>query len=67
MLAGTMKCCAHRGYPGEPVRETVWLVPLVFLAAGYWPFFLLPAVAMTAWVWLGLRPLCPACRAHWKT
>jgi len=35
------------------------------LSLGFWPFFLLPAVALAAWVWLALRPLCPACKARW--
>ncbi len=29
-----------------------WLPPAAFLAAGYWPFLLLPAIAVTAWALL---------------
>ena len=42
------------------------MVPLGFLSLGYWPFFLLPAVALTAWAWIAARSLCPACGARWK-
>jgi hypothetical protein len=76
MLAFTMKRCPHCGYRGKPVRESVWLlwlaaaawlVPLGFLAFGFWPFFLLPAAALSAWAWLAVRPQCPACRARWTS
>ncbi len=29
-----------------------WLPPAAFFAAGYWPFLLLPAIAVTAWALL---------------
>ena len=37
----------------------VWTVPLGFLLAGYWPFGLLAAVALSAWVLLGIEGGCP--------
>ena len=75
MLTDNIKRCPHCGYQGKAVREggclvwvaaLAWLVPLGFLSLGYWPFFLLPAVALTAWAWIAARSLCPACGARWK-
>ncbi len=76
MLSATMKRCPHCGYQGKPARESLWLawvaaaawlVPLAFLTLGYWPFFLLPAIAVTAWAFIAVRPVCPACKAAWRS
>jgi hypothetical protein len=65
-----MSRCAHCHYTGRPrLRPAwllwlvflVWLVPLGFLAHGFWPFFLLPAVALTAWAAVAVRRTCPNC------
>jgi hypothetical protein len=32
---------------------------------GFWPFFLLPAVAITAWTLMGVRLRCPSCKQRW--
>lgn len=69
-MPGTMPACAHCNYPGRPRLQPawllwlailVWLVPLGFLAQGYWPFFLLPAVAISAWAFTAVRRTCPNC------
>lgn len=66
------KHCDQCGYRGAPQREGVglvwlavfiWLVPLAFLSFGFWPFFLLPAVAVSAWAFTAYRLRCPACGA----
>ena len=65
-----MATCAHCNYTGrlrlQPawllwLAILVWLVPLGFLSQGYWPFFLLPAVAIGAWALTSVRRTCPKC------
>ncbi|MCO6412283.1 MAG: hypothetical protein J5I92_06025 [Thiogranum sp.] len=41
----------------------IWIVPLAFLAFGYWPFLLLPAIAVTVWAVFAIHLQCPACGA----
>ena len=64
--------CHHCGYTGAPRREGLglivlaaflWLLPAAFLVFGFWPFFLVPAIVLTAWAYLSYRESCPACRA----
>jgi hypothetical protein len=71
-----MKQCSKCGYTGKPELEQawlavaallVWLIPLGFLSFGYWPFFLLPAIATTAWAVTAVRLRCPACKQRWKS
>jgi len=49
-----------------PVTAIAWVIPLSFLSFGYWPFFLLPAVAITAWAVMAVRLRCPSCRQPWN-
>ncbi len=35
------------------VAVLAWVPPLAFLGAGYWPFLLIPAVAISAWALTG--------------
>lgn len=66
-----MRCtrCGYRGKPRpEPlwlllVTVGIWIVPLAFLAFGYWPFLLLPAIAVTVWAVFAIHLQCPACGA----
>jgi len=60
--------CAHCKYHGRPRLEPawfawlavlVWLLPLGFLSLGFWPFFLLPSVVITAWVVTAVQRTCP--------
>ena len=44
----------------------VWLVPLGFLLAGLWPFFILPSIAITAAALLSVRRKCPQCGKRWR-
>lgn len=69
-----MTTCAHCNYTGRPrlqpawllwLAVLVWLVPLAFLAHGYWPFFLLPAVAISAWAVTAVHRSCPHCGHAW--
>jgi hypothetical protein len=39
----------------------VWLIPLGFLLAGLWPFFILPSIAITVAAILAVRPACAQC------
>jgi len=48
------------------VAGLVWLLPIGFLSMGYWPFFLLPSIAITAWAWFAVQFTCPVCRGNWK-
>ncbi len=66
--------CPHCGYQGNAgyrdgwlawVAGAAWLVPLAFLSMGYWPFFLLPAIALTAWAFVSVKRVCPRCGACW--
>lgn len=41
----------------------MWLVPLVFLSFGFWPFFLVPAIAISVWACMTYRLRCPGCGA----
>ena len=70
-----MTQCSNCGYTGGPQLEQAWLIPvavvawiipLSFLAVGYWPFFLLPAIAITAWALLAVRLRCPSCKQPWN-
>jgi hypothetical protein len=70
-----MAACAYCNSTGRPRRRPawllwlavlVWLVPLGFLAQGYWPFFLLPAVAISAWATVAVRRTCPNCGRPWS-
>lgn len=72
--ASTPHTCEYCGYVGKPLRSArwlawlaaaVWLVPLAFLLQGFWPFFLLPAIAITAWAVLAARRVCPHCGKPW--
>lgn len=69
-----MNTCAQCNYRGRPRLQPgwllwlgvlVWLVPLGFLSQGYWPFFLLPAVAISVWAYTGVRRTCPRCGSAW--
>ncbi|WP_158675410.1 hypothetical protein [Thiohalobacter thiocyanaticus] len=44
-----------------PVTLLVWLVPVAFLSHGYWPFFLLPAIAITIWSLIAVKRECARC------
>lgn len=44
-----------------PVTLVIWLIPIVFLSHGYWPFFLMPAVAMTVWSLIAVKRECNKC------
>lgn len=66
--------CSTCGYRGQPryegvwvawVAAVVWLVPLGFLSQGYWPFLVLPSIALTVWAVVSVRRICPVCRAPW--
>ena len=65
-----MTTCTHCNYTGRArlqpawllwLAVLVWLVPLGFLTQGFWPFFLLPAVAVSAWASMAVRRTCPNC------
>ena len=67
--------CAHCSYHGSPawrqawlalLAVLVWLLPLGFLSMGFWPFFLLPSVAITAWAATTVRRVCPRCGQPWQ-
>lgn len=69
-----MATCVHCDFRGRPrlrpawllwLAILVWLLPLGFLARGYWPFFLLPALAIDAWAATGVRRTCPRCGRAW--
>jgi hypothetical protein len=71
-----MAACAHCNCTGRPRLQPawllwlailVWLVPLGFLSQGFWPFFLLPAVAISAWAFTAVRRTCPSCGKVWST
>jgi len=64
--------CDQCGYIGAPRREGLglvwlaafmWLVPVAFLSFGFWPFFLLPAIAVSVWAYLAYQTRCPTCGA----
>lgn len=70
-----MKRCPHCNHSGRPRLEPawllrlallVWLVPLGFLSQGFWPFLLLPSIAISAWAAMDVRPVCPRCQRRWK-
>ncbi|HSH30310.1 MAG TPA: hypothetical protein VK971_10415 [Thiohalobacter sp.] len=44
-----------------PATLLVWLVPIAFLSHGYWPFFLLPAIALTIWSLIAVKRECGRC------
>lgn len=67
--------CQHCNYDGKPrlrpawlawLATLVWLIPLGFLLAGLWPFFILPSIAITAAALLAVRPACPGCGRRWR-
>jgi hypothetical protein len=71
-----LKHCEHCGYTGPPDRQGIgllwlaafmWLVPIAFVSFGFWPFFLVPAVAVTAWAYISYRLVCPACGKSWRS
>jgi DNA-directed RNA polymerase subunit RPC12/RpoP len=71
----TLKKCEYCGSTGSPLREglglvwlavVMWLVPIVFLSFGFWPFFLIPALAVSIWAYLGYRLRCPDCGKNWR-
>jgi hypothetical protein len=45
----------------------VWLLPLGFLSQGFWPFFLLPSIAITVWAVSAVRRVCPGCGKPWQS
>jgi hypothetical protein len=62
--------CPHCGYAGKArlrpawlawLAIAVWLIPLGFLLAGLWPFFILPSIAITVAAILAVRPACAQC------
>ena len=62
--------CRHCGYAGRPrwanghlavLAALLWLVPRAFLSQGFYPFLILPTIALTVWAALAIRPICPAC------
>ncbi|MGD2082880.1 MAG: hypothetical protein PVF91_07940 [Chromatiales bacterium] len=64
--------CGRCGYEGAFRRRywprilwlaPIWSVPLGFLLVGYWPFGLLAALALSAWLLWGLEARCPRCGA----
>ncbi len=68
--AHPMDTCPHCDYEGRPqlrpawlawLAGLVWLIPLGFLLAGLWPFFILPSIAITAAALLSVRTACPRC------
>ena len=70
-----MTACAQCGYAGRPhlkpawlawLAGLIWLLPLGFLLAGLWPFFILPSIAITAAALLAVRPACPRCGQRWR-
>jgi hypothetical protein len=69
------KPCSHCDYSGRPRLEPawllwlallIWLVPLSFLSMGFWPFLLLPSIAISAWAFMTVRPVCPQCGRRWR-
>ena len=70
-----MASCPHCRYEGRPQFRPVWLVwlaclvwliPLGFLLAGLWPFFILPSIAITAAAIMAVRQCCPQCGRYWR-
>jgi hypothetical protein len=70
-----MQRCTHCGSSGrlrlEPawllrLALLIWLVPLGFLSMGFWPFLLLPSIAVSAWAAMVVRPACPQCGRRGK-
>jgi hypothetical protein len=70
-----MDTCPNCRYAGRPRPEPawllwlaclVWLVPLGFLLAGLWPFFILPSIAITVAAVLSVRRKCPQCGKRWR-
>jgi hypothetical protein len=71
-----MPRCVHCGYRGRPawrpawiavLAVLVWLLPLGFLSQGFWPFFLLPSIAITAWAVSAVHRVCPGCGKPWQS
>ena len=67
--------CPHCGHAGRPrwsnpylavVAAVVWLVPLAFLSQGFYPFLIVPAIALTVWALVAVRRVCPSCRRPWR-
>lgn len=67
--------CPHCGYTGAPrwtntylavVAGLLWVAPLAFLSQGFYPFLILPAIALTVWAVIAIRPVCPACGRPWR-
>jgi hypothetical protein len=67
--------CVHCGYGSRPewrpawlalLALLVWLLPLGFLSQGFWPFFLLPSIAITTWAITSVRRVCPGCGRPWQ-
>jgi len=67
--------CKHCGYSGRFSRQhtwlsglavVVWIIPLGFLAQGYWPFLIMPAILVTIWAMLSRVWVCPQCGAHFS-
>ena len=70
-----MSQCSHCGVTGKLCLRPawlawlallVWLLPLGFLSLGFWPFFLLPSIAITAWALTAVRRVCPGCGKRWQ-
>lgn len=70
-----MKVCVHCNDTVRPRLQPAWLLwlavlawlpPLAFLSLGYWPFFLLPALAINAWAVTAVRRTCPTCGKVWN-
>ncbi|MGD8642677.1 MAG: hypothetical protein PVI15_00230 [Chromatiales bacterium] len=38
-----------------------WVVPIGFLAQGYWPFLTLPALLISYWAYATTYRVCPDC------
>ena len=62
--------CAYCGHTDRPVLKNlwmipvtvlIWLVPITFLSHGYWPFFLVPAIAVTVWSLIAVKRECTRC------
>jgi len=67
--------CRHCGYAGRPrwanghlavLAALLWLVPLGFLVQGFYPFLIVPAMAVTVWAVMAVRRTCPSCGRPWR-
>ena len=70
-----MDQCRHCGYTGRPrwssrwlavVAAVVWLIPLAFLSQGFYPFMVVPAIALTIWAAIAIKRVCPSCGKLWR-